>query len=489
MLEVAVFLCGAVVMVMELAASRVLAPFLGTSTVVWTSIIGVMLGAMSLGYWWGGRLADKSPKASTLALVILAASGFTALIGFSRVFIVEMIQYSGSGLHLGSLQAAVLLFAPPAALLGMVAPFAARIRLSDCAHAGRTVGRLYALSTLGSIVGTFAGGFFLISWFGSAAIQFLLAAVLVLASLLCHAGRWQAKACLAAAYVGLYLLAAVDARAYAAHNIFDVDTPYQRVLIYPSRDFTTGKSTLAMSTGPEGVQGAVYTEEPEGLALNYTRYLTLAGHFAPDFRSVLVLGGGAYAFPRYVLEHHPQASVDVVELDPGVTRLAREHFHLRDDPRMRLIQEDARTFLNANKTRYGVIVEDAFNSHASIPFHLTTVEAMRRLSDSLDDRGVLLVNSICALEGPVSRLYTSLYATLRAVFPQVHVIRVWTSGDPAAMQNILFVCFKNAEERPWTSEDEERQARLDRRIEPPSQAGALVLTDDFAPVERFITGW
>jgi len=489
MLEAAVFLCGAVVMVMELAASRVLAPFLGTSTVVWTSIIGVILGAMSLGYWWGGRLADRSPKPSTLSLVILAASGFTALIGFSRAFIVEMIQLSGSGLHLGSLQAAMLLFAPPALLLGMVAPFAARIRLSDCAHAGRTVGRLYALSTLGSIVGTFAGGFFLISWFGSATIQFLLAAVLALASLLCHAGRWPLKACLAAVYLVLYLLAVADARSYAAANIFDVDTPYQRVLVYPSRDFTTGRETLALSTGPEGVQGAVYPDGPDGLALNYTRFLTLAGHFAPDFRSVLVLGGGAYAYPRYVLEHHPGARVDVVELDPGVTRLAREHFFLRDDPRLRIHQEDARTFLNTNRTRYDVIVEDVFNSHASIPFHLTTVETARRLSDSLEDRGVLLVNSICALEGPVARLYTSLYATLRAVFPQVHVIRVWTSGDPAAMQNILFVCFKNAEERPWTSDDEERQNRLARRIAPPDTSGALVLTDDFAPVERFITGW
>ena len=489
MLEVVVFLCGAVVMVIELAATRVLAPFLGTSTVVWTSIIGVILGALSLGYWWGGRLSDRYPSLKALSLVILGASVCTALIGFSRSFVVEMIQASGAGLHAGSLQAVLLLFAPAAILLGMVAPFAARIRMTDPARAGSTVGRLYALSTMGSIVGTFAGGFFLIAWFGSAAILFLMAGVLALASILCHAGRWPLKAGLAGVFVALYLLAASDARALAAKGIVDVDTPYQRVLVYPSRDYSTGRRMLAMSTGPEGVQGGVYPDEPQALALNYTRYLTLASHFVPDMRRVLVLGGGAYAFPKYVLERHPQAQVDVVELDPGITELARAHFFLPENPRLAVRHEDARTFLNANQRRFDVVVVDVFNSHASIPFHLATLETAERLAAALDDDGVLVVNTIAALDGPRSRLYKSFYATYARVFPQVHAVRAWRSGSETDLQNILLVCFKNAAPRPWTSPDKAAQTRLDGRIPAPDLGGSLVLTDDYAPVERYQTGW
>jgi len=489
MLEIVVFVCGAVVMVIELAATRILAPYLGTSTVVWTSVIGVILAALALGYWWGGRLADRRPTAKALSLVILAAALCTACIGFSNAFVVEMVQASGTGLHATSLAAVALLFGPAATLLGMIAPFAARIRLTDTATAGRTVGRLYALSTVGSIVGSFAGGFFLIAWFGSASILFLMAGLLALASALCHRGLWPVKALCALGCAGLYFFSASQTAALAAKGVVDVDTPYQRVLVYPSRDYTTGRQMIALSTGPEGVQGAVYPDDPDALALNYTRFLPLASHFAPDMRRVLVLGGGAYAFPKYVLKRHPQARVDVVELDPGITALARSHFFLPEDPRLVIRHEDARTFLNANSGHYDVIVVDVFNSAASIPFHLATVETVRRLAQALDDEGVLIVNTIGAFQGPRARLYKSFAATYSQAFPQVHAIQAWKGGSQEASQNILLVCFKTARPRDWTSADPDVSARLGQRVDLPDLSGALVLTDDYAPVERFLTGW
>ncbi|MFP5222056.1 MAG: fused MFS/spermidine synthase, partial [Acidobacteriota bacterium] len=130
-----------------------------------------------------------------------------------------------------------------------------------------------------------------------------------------------------------------------------------------------------------------------------------------------------------------------------------------------------------------------FNSHASIPFHLATLETAQRLAAALDDDGVLVVNTIAALEGPRSRLYKSFFATYARVFPQVHPVRAWTSGSKTDLQNILLVCFKTAAPRPWTSPDESAQARLDRRLDAPELDGALVLTDDYAPVERYLTGW
>lgn len=489
MLEVIVFLCGAVVMVIELAASRVLAPYLGTSTIVWTSIIGVILGALSLGYWWGGRLADRWPTRKALSWVILGAAVCTGLVGFSRAYVVEMVSAASSGVHLGSVLAVTLLFAPCAVLLGMVSPYAARIRLSGSASAGRTVGTLYALSTVGSIVGTFAGGFFLISYFGSTTILFLMAAVLAVASLLCHAGKWAAKAAVGGACAALWLTGLASAGVMSPQGVLDVDTAYQRVLVYPSRDWTTGRMILALSTGPEGVQGGVYPDEPDALALNYTRFLPLAAHFVPDIRRVLVLGGGAYAFPKYILKHFPQARVDVVEIDPGITRLARAHFFLPEDDRLRIIHQDARTFLNANTQRYDVIVADVFNSSASIPFHLTTLETVKRLDAALEPGGALLVNTIAALTGSKSRLYKSFFATYSRVFPQVHAIKCWLGSPPDDLGNVLFVCFKSGEPRAWTSPDRAVNDRLALRVQPPDLDGAVVLTDEFAPVERFMTPW
>lgn len=489
MLEVVVFLCGAVVMIIELAATRVLAPYLGTSTIVWTSIIGVILGALAMGYWWGGRLADRHPTRKALSLAILGAAVSTGLIGFTGLWVVKMLTASGAGLHLGSLMTVAVLFGPAAMLLGMVAPFAARIRMTDCAQAGSTVGRLYALSTLGSIVGTFAGGFFLISFFGCSAILFLMAAVLALTAFLCSADGWPLKAGTGIFFLAAYALFSVFSPPLVGKDVLDVDTAYQRVLIYPSVDYTTGRPIRAMSTGPEGVQGAIYIDNPQALALNYTKCLPVASHFVPELRRALVLGGGAFAFPKYLLGAHPQAQVDVVELDPGITRLAHAHFALPEDPRLRILHEDARTFLNANTQRYQVIVADVYNSAASIPPHLTTVETVARLFDALEDDGVLVVNIISAITGPKSRLYKSFHATYSQRFPQVHVVRTWMHGSEDQIQNLLLVCFKDGASRSWQSADQAMQDILERRIAPPDTSGALVLTDNYAPVERYLTGW
>ncbi len=489
MLEIVVFICGAVVMIIELVGSRVLAPYVGTSVVVWTSIIGVILAALSLGYWWGGRLADKHPSLKALSRIILGASAATVLIAFSREFILQALQANTGGVHMASLKATILLFAPAGVLLGMVAPFAARIRLTDAATAGRTVGRLYALSTLGSIAGTFAGGFFLIAFIGSANILFLMAAVLALTAMACHFSQVWLKAGLAALYLCFYLLALADGRALAARGLVDVDTPYQRLLVYPATESATGRAMRMLSTGPEGVQGGMYLDDPAALALVYARYFTLSGHFVPKGERMLVLGGGTYNYPKYVLAHDPGMRVNVVELDPGVTAVAREFFGLADSPRLRIVHEDARTFLNANKDVYDIIIEDVFNSHVTVPFHVASKEAVTRIRESLAEDGVVLVNCIGALEGPRSRFFRTLYATYAAVFPQVYVLRVWSGADPQAWQNFMLVAFKNTRPPAWTSPGPEFQAMLEKRLPAPDTAGALVLTDDYAPVERLVSGW
>ena len=164
-LEIIVFICGAAVMILELVGSRIMAPYLGTSIVVWTSLIGIILGFLSLGYWWGGKVADQNPSYKMFSFVIFVGAIFVGLIVFIQSMVLNFIQNGITNIYLGTIIATLTLFAVPSALLGMVSPYAVRLKIKDVTTSGRTVGNLYAISTIGSIVGTFAAGFLLIPFF------------------------------------------------------------------------------------------------------------------------------------------------------------------------------------------------------------------------------------------------------------------------------------------------------------------------------------
>jgi hypothetical protein len=158
-LETTVFVCGAVVMIYEIIGSRIVSPFIGTSTYVWTSLIGVILGSLSLGYWLGGRVADKRPDAKILALVVFVAGGINLGDDPDQGCDPRCSRLNADRTRNKAVIAAILLFAPASIALGFVTPYAVRLKMQSVSDAGKTVGRLYALSTVGSIVGTFAAGF------------------------------------------------------------------------------------------------------------------------------------------------------------------------------------------------------------------------------------------------------------------------------------------------------------------------------------------
>jgi len=486
MLEIAVFLCGAVIMVIELTGSRVLAPYLGTSLVVWTSLIGIILASLSLGYWWGGRLADRRPEARLLGGLILLASLATAAIALTKSFVLAYLQSKVTGLHMAAVWSTLLLFAPPSVLLGMVTPFAVRLRIADTRTSGQTAGNLYAISTIGSIFGTFLAGFVLIAWLGSTNILLLMAAVLALASWL--AARSGGRTKVAAVALFLIMLSAAwvyDAQLRSA-GFVDTDTAYNRVIVFKGAENSTGRLMRVMVTGPHAKQSAMYLDAPAALALPYTRYFRLVEHFVPEMKRLLVLGGGGFSFPKYALANYADVSVDVVELDPGIITLARDYFELRDHPRQRIITEDARTFLNRNRETYDAILCDTFNSHYAIPFHLATQEAAQRMKDALSPNGVVLVNLLSNPDGECGRFLHALFGTYTAVFPRVLAFAVGDPHDRACWQNIILAAFASAEETPQTSTDPDISAMLAKRFNVPAAAGLPVMTDDYAPVDRYI---
>jgi len=489
MLEIVVFLCGAAVMILEIAGARVLAPFLGTSTVVWTGLIGIVLTSLSAGYWLGGRLADRRPSHRALGGIILLAGLTTLATALSKTLLLEFLTTFAEGPHLAVIAANLLLFAPPSFFLGMVSPYAVRLKLASVGEAGRTSGNLYALSTAGSILGTFAAGFVLIAYLGSTAILCLVAGILAVASFLACRADAAGKASL----LVLVVLAAAGSASYdrwlAAAGFYDVDTRYNRILVFESSDSATNEPTRVMLTHPRHVQSAMYLERPTDLSLAYTRFFTLAGHFSPGAERMLLLGGGAYSFPRHMLATHPEAEIDVVELDPGVTRLAEEHFGLVPDQRLRIFHEDARTFLNRNTQKYDAIFGDIFNAHYAVPFHVVTRETVQRIFDALSDDGVVIVNIITAMSGKKGRFLRAVRATYADVFPTVALFPLGSPNDTEGLQNVMLVAKKNGPLPETLPGDHELALFVSRKLAAPLADDVPILTDEFAPVERYVTAW
>lgn len=482
-LETAVFICGAVVMIYEIIGSRIVAPYIGTSVYVWTSLIGVILASLSLGYWLGGRIADRKPDVKVLASVIFVAAGLVSLTILVKDVVLSAVGSMQVGLELRSLFASLFLFAPASVALGFVSPYAVRLKSVSLEESGKTVGRLYALSTVGSIVGTFAAGFFLIPFVGSVRTLYLIAASLFLVSLLLAPFAFT-RANFSAVVLFIFGVTSSEATAVLvgrANDLHDIDTEYSRIQVFQTTDVKTGRPMRALATDPFSVQSAIYLDGDD-LALRYTRFYHLVKTFHPDLRRSLMIGGAGYTFPQEYLRAYPNATIDVVEIDPGVTRIATEYFRLVPTDRMSIIHEDGRLFLNRSVgDQYDAVFMDAFGSLFSVPFHLTTIEAVRNVDRVLNDDGIVIFNLGSALRGPSSRFLLAELATYRSVFADVQVFKVNPDYSDDRVQNLMIVACKTA----CHTDGPDDMGLLSYRYTADLPSEESLLTDDLAPVEYY----
>jgi spermidine synthase len=499
-LELASFLCGTAVMVLEMAGSRVVAPYMGTSLIVWTALIGVIMASLSAGYWLGGVAADRRPELKVLARIVLAAALLTGTAALAANPVLGVLSRL-PGLYLAPVAGAVALFAAPGVLLGMVSPFIVRLAMRGVDSSGATVGRFSALSATGSILGTFLGGFVLIARFASGTVLLLVAAVLACVAALLQwraareAGNRAAPAALLClAFFGLSWMAEALGLPFAPAGAH-VDTLYNHILVIDETR-PSGRRARYLMTGAanEGAQSVVYPDAPDELASDYTRFYDLAFHYRPAAKKILMLGGGGYCVPRHLLATR-SVSVDVVEIDPGITAVARQYFFLRDEgnPDLSIRHEDARMFINRESRQrqgaYQAIFADVFGSWYSIPFHLTTVEAARAMSELLDEDGILISNVISSLAGPGSGVLGGIYAALSEVFPKVLVFPASLPGleHAGARQNLMLVAFKSEKtfaDAGAAYPGSEAARLLSHRWTAPFNSSARAFTDAFAPVER-----
>lgn len=468
--EIIAALSGATVMILELVGARMMAPFFGTSTYVWTAMIGVILGALSFGYWYGGKLADRGATDKGLMLILISASLFTALALILQTQLFPLVASLGLDVRISAILSALLLFAPASALLGLVSPYVAKLKLRSLKTAGASIGRLYAAGTVGSIVGTFLTGYWLIAVLGNFTLGIVVVITLILISFI---AEW--RLIVVPRIIGLVaiggLLYGIGASA-SPEVISDTDSSYARYQVIETT-WSDGRAVRYLAMDNIGAQSGVMVGNPDALLFSYTQKFNEVADAYGSAQDVLVIGGGAYTFPGVLARESPETHVSVIEIDPALDSIAERYFGYTPRPNLSLIHEDGRTYLNRNTTKYDLLYVDAFSS-LTPPYQLTTREATERMKQSLSDKGVVVVNVIASPHAD-DEYFAATYATYRAVFPEVDVYRL--SDTPISeRQNLLFIAANSRAAIP---------KGFDHSVDLSAVRG-MVLTDDHAPVEQLI---
>jgi len=491
-LEISVFICGAVVMILEIVGGRILAPYLGTSVIVWTGLIGIILGSLSLGYWLGGKLADKKPTYKEFSLIIFTAAIFIGTTALCKSLILILVQNMFIGIRSKLLLATAILFTPSSILLGAVSPYAVKLKIKNLDESGSTVGNLYAISTIGSILGTFLAGFVLISFLGNTKIIFLLSMTLLFTSFITHSGHIpKSKILIMLFFIFCFFETELLDKVYTEKDlILTVDTPYQEAKVFEGLDNATKRPIryLITDNGPyfmRNLRQAVMYLDGDDLAMQPLKFFDLSRHFKPDFKYALMIGGGGYAYPRHYLKNFVTARIDVVEIDPKITELAEKYFKLTGNHRLAIYHEDGRIFLNRAKNKYDVIFVDAFRS-AIPPFQLTTKEAAQKIHDLLIEDGVVLINIVSAIEGEKGKFLRAEYATFKTIFPYVYLFPVRDHGNGLCVQNIILVALKSKKNPIFKNDAQNLNEYLQHLWDKEVKTDMPILTDDYAPVENYI---
>ena len=480
-------ICGALVMVIEVLGSRVVGPFYGVNLFVWTSLIAVTLVSLAVGYALGGVFADRRGGVGNLYGIILAAGVAVLLLPVLKAPVLMACQ--PLGLRMGALVSSTILFGPSLVLLGCVSPFIVKLATRDLGRLGRTVGAFYAVSTVGSFLGTVATGFLLIAWLRISRIFWLVGITLILLALvyfLFYRRRWAALA-----FVVLLALPSpvrepvrvVRASGTVATEMHRKEGFYGviQVVDYAGGDMHTRELMI------DGfIQGGI--DMKDGLSIYPYTYVAqyLSRALLPHGERGLVVGLGAGIMPLWFEKQG--VAIDVVDIDPHVVQAAEDWFGLSVSGEIYI--EDARYFLRRTSQRYDYILLDVFSGE-STPGHVLSLEAFRLAHERMTPDGVLTVNLVgCVGEGQV--VVPSVVRTLEQVFDQVRTHPLDHPDFSDGCANIILLAHDGPERVPDLSVVADQPIHpLAARAEPaltrsyrlPPGAGAFVITDDFNPID------
>lgn len=461
LLEVVAFSTGFALMAYELAASRILAPSIGSSTYIWTSIIGVIIAALSLGYYMGGKLADARHTATDVAVLCIAAAALATSTLLFYEGTLEMITEQFNDPRLQGVMAALLLFAPASFVLGMISPYLVKLKVRSLETSGQSVASLSTLNSLGGITGTFMTGFILFGYVGSIDTLRVIVVLLLATSWLIAPRQRIVKRLIASVAILIFLLPFPA----GGSSITAIDTANAHYEVI--RGTYQNRPAIGLATGPGGLQSAVYADGSDDLVFWYTQEIARIT-LARQPSNILVLGGGAFTLPQYLAHALPNSRIDAVEIDPQLKWIAEDYFNYRSPDNVELIFEDARTYVTRAQKIYDVVIVDVYGD-TEMPFSLTTQEYTKALTRLVEDDGVVLVNAIGGLSGGACQDgLAALHASYRSVFPYaLYSIEI---GEKTYRANHILAYGKQPLEMPG--------------MYPLEISSGMSLTDNYAPTER-----
>lgn len=491
---VIVFTASACTLILEIVAGRILAPVIGVSLYTWTSIIGVVLAGISAGNYMGGLLADKYPSRMTLGIILLVSGIFT-------VIILPLISVAGDFVSDMPLLPRIVtltavLFLPVSVILGMVTPIVIKLQLQELSRTGDIVGRFYAISTAGSILGVFLTGFVLIQWIGTRPIVLGVAIVLFAMALL-FGDLWKVRfKALAALPVVIAVVAVFLSFNYEWFDSgCDEESNYFCIKV---REREIQGMTVRTLTLDQLLHSYVAKGDPTFLVYGYEK-ITADFVALQEYRqrtpSILFIGGGGYTMPRLIEHHYGDWDVEVIEIDPEVTKIAHDYLWLPLTTEIVSYHEDAR--MKARELaqgEYDIVVGDAFNDF-SVPYQLTTHEFNQQVKELLKPDGLYIVNIVDNIE--IGQFLRSYVNTMQHTFENVYVLRDDDLWDKDERTNVTYVVVGSSapieladlveanEELGWGTPitrfmPDELFYRWFNREE------AVMLTDGFVPVDQML---
>ena len=491
------FVVGAIVMGFEMLGSRYLNPYFGSGIYTWAALISTVLAALCVGYFLGGWLADRRPRATVLGVTVLIGSVYLLFLPLFSEAVLEALLASFDDIRTGSLASSFAIMFFPVTFLGMYSPFAIRLLLRTTHGSGTVSGMVYGISTFGSIVGTLGTTFWLIPLIGTRAITISLGAAGVLAGLLLVLSDRNRRAA-ASVLIAALVIAGLAPLPSPAETLLDeaargdllkrrdgqiahVETEYNDIFV------TKKGAILSMSFSLKGwdvTQSLTNLRDSDDLPLKIAQTMTTAIVYPEEPKKFLMIGLGGGTISTYLGRYMPETAIDTVEIDPGVTAAAKKYFGIKEITRIRYLDGDGRVFLNRNKQLYDLIMIDAFHG-GYIPFHLLTREFYDLVKLRLTPGGAAIFN---IHEGTL--LHLSAIVTLRAVFPTVHLypsgegeVAVVVTPKPAPSREALAERAAKMQER-FGFRFALPQLLLARQDNLDVSKGVM-LTDDFAPVNLY----
>ncbi|MCR5186437.1 MAG: fused MFS/spermidine synthase [Clostridia bacterium] len=483
--EIILFITEAVCMIVELVASRLLSPAFGNSNVVWTSVIGIILLSSSIGNYIGGIVADKEGFDDKLEIIYIIAGAWLLLIPLVKNAVLNTLSSLGY-IKIGAILATSTLFLLPSIFLGMIIPIILKIKLKDINTVGNTSGKLYSISTVGGIFGTFLGGFLLIPNMGVVNLTFFLAGVLFVISIFANkTGKKHTlsicfSSCIVVLIIGYFIYSSNIERKIMSNKIgisYTVDTQYGNAVM--TNEELEGKAVRILKVDGTFESGTFMDKKLRNeLVFDYLKKYDLMFDIDPQIKDVAMIGGAAYCYPKYAISHYPKIKMDVIEIDKEITEIAKKYYYLNDvletynkeSERLKLVNEDGRIFFNNNEKKYDAILNDAFSGE--VPARsLTTIENIRNIKRSLNEGGLYLNNIVGSMSGDNSRFIKAEVNTIKKIFKNVYVIPVVTK-DETRTQNFMVI-----------ATDKDATLDKDLLVDLKISDNEIVFTDDYCPAE------